>query len=285
MTVSDSAVKKETGGRSNLMVRLLSALVLGPLVLLLVFIGGWPFVGLILVLALVSMLEFYEMGRGRGIQGNNVVGLIALAAFLFLYLTEQFIWLPLIFLAAGIAVYVIEMLGGTQPPSKRWRRVAVTLAGLAYAGFPSAFLAAIRTAPDAITWMLLIIFITWGTDTFAYFGGRFWGKRPLAPRISPKKTVEGAIVGLVLGFLLGVVVLALYSKVSAGTIVLALLGPPIAVIGDLFESQIKRFFNVKDSHLSWLNLIPGHGGVLDRTDSLIWVSTLCYLYLLLGGML
>jgi phosphatidate cytidylyltransferase len=282
MTVSDDAAKKETGGRSNLTVRLLSGLVLGPLVLLLVFIGGWPFIGLVLVLAVVSLLEFYEMGRTRGIQGNNIAGLIALLAFLFLYLTGQYLWLPLVFLAAGIAVYVIEMLRGS---ATRWGRVAVTLAGLAYAGFPPAFLGVIRAAPDAVFWMLFIIFITWGTDTFAYFGGRFWGKRPLAPRISPKKTIEGAVVGLVLGFLLGVVVLALYGKVSAGTIVLALLGPPIAVIGDLFESQLKRFFGVKDSHLSWLNLIPGHGGVLDRTDSLIWVTTLCYLYLLLGGML
>jgi phosphatidate cytidylyltransferase len=282
MTVSDSSTKKETGGRSNLIVRLLSGLVLGPLVLLLVFIGGWPFIGLVVVLAAVSLLEFYAMGRGKGIEGNNIVGLIAMAALLFLYLTGQYIWLPLVFLAAGVAVYIIEMLRGN---ANRWGRVAVTLAGLAYAGFPPAFLGVIRAAPDAIFWLLFIIFITWGTDTFAYFGGRFWGKRPLAPRISPKKTVEGAVVGLILGFLLGVVVLALYGKVSAGTIVLALLGPPLAVIGDLFESQIKRFFEVKDSHLSWLNLIPGHGGVLDRTDSLIWVTTLCYLYLLLGGML
>jgi phosphatidate cytidylyltransferase len=285
MTVSESTTKKETVGRSNLMVRLLSALVLGPLVLLLVFIGGWPFIGLVLVLAVVSLLEFYEMGRERDIQGNNIVGLIALAGLLFLYLTGQYIWLPLVFLAAGIVVFALETFRATQPPANRWGRVAVTLAGLAYAGFPSAFLAAIRAAPDAVIWMLLIIFITWGTDTFAYFGGRFWGKRPLAPRISPKKTVEGAVVGLILGFLLGVVILAFYGKVSAGTIVLALLGPPLAVIGDLFESQIKRFFEVKDSHLAWLNLIPGHGGVLDRTDSLIWVTTLCYLYLLLGGML
>lgn len=285
MTVSDSTAKKESIGRSNLTVRLLTALVLGPLVLLLVFIGGWPFVGLVLVLAVVSLLEFYELGRGRAIQGSNVVGLIALVALLFLYLTGMYSGLPLVFLAAGVAVYLIETIRGTQPLSNRWGRVAVTLAGLAYAGFPSAFLAAIRAMPDAIVWLLFIICVTWGTDTLAYFGGRFWGRRPLAPRISPKKTVEGAIVGLVFGFAIGVAVLALSGKLSIGTLILALLGPPLAVIGDLFESQIKRFFNAKDSHLARLNLIPGHGGVLDRTDSLIWVTTLCYLYLLLTGSL
>jgi phosphatidate cytidylyltransferase len=280
MTTTDDTAKKDSPARSNLTVRLITALILGPLVLFLVWVGGWGFVALVVVLALLSLLEFYQLGHGRDIPGNVIVGLPALVALLLLFGLNQFVWLPVVFLIAGAAAYLLETLRGTTPVSRQWGIAAVTLGGLAYAGFPSAFLAAIRVMPDALTWLLFIICVTWGTDTLAYFGGRFWGNRPLAPRISPKKTVEGAIVGLVFGFLAGVVVLALGGKLSAGTVILALLAPPLAVIGDLFESLLKRFFHVKDSHLARLNVIPGHGGVLDRTDSLIWVVTLCYFYVI-----
>jgi len=282
MMVSDDTTPKDQPARSNLMVRSMTALVLGPLVLLLVFMGGWAFMGLVLILAVVSMLEFYELGRDRGIPGNIVVGLIALGLLLILYGAGLYSWLLVLFLAAGGAVYLLETLRGTTPTANRWGRAAVTLGGLAYAGFPPAFLAAIRALPDALLWLLFIICVTWGTDTLAYFGGRLWGKRPLAPRISPKKTVEGAVVGVAFGIAAGIGVLAIAGKWSAGTLILALLAPPLAVIGDLFESALKRFFHAKDSHLAGLNLIPGHGGVLDRTDSLVWVTTLCYLYLILA---
>jgi phosphatidate cytidylyltransferase len=282
MTVGESTIEKKTPGRSNLAVRVISALILGPVVLILVFLGGWPFVGLVVVLAVVSLLEFYELGRDQDIPGNVIVGLIALIFLLIAYAAGQMNWLLMIFPLAAAAVYVLETIRATQPMSRRWGRVAVTVAGLVYAGLPSAFLLVIRALPDALIWFAFIICVTWGTDTLAYFGGRFWGKHPLAPRISPKKTIEGAVVGLAFGFAAGVTVLALSGKLSAGTIILALLAPPVAVIGDLFESALKRFFHVKDSHLAHLNLIPGHGGVLDRTDSLIWVITLCYLYLIIS---
>jgi phosphatidate cytidylyltransferase len=283
MTIGDGTIENKPPGRSNLTVRFISALILGPLVLILVFLGGWPFVGLVLVLAVVSLLEFYELGRDQDIRGNVVVGLIALIGLLIAFANKAYVIVLLLFLAAGAAVLIWETMRGTQPMSKRWGRIAVTVGGLAYAGLPSAFLMVIRALPDALIWFAFIICVTWGTDTFAYFGGRFWGKHPLAPRISPKKTIEGAVVGLVCGFAAGVAVLALSGKLSVGTVILALLAPPLAVIGDLFESALKRFFHVKDSHLAHFNIIPGHGGVLDRTDSLIWVTTLCYLYLLLAG--
>jgi phosphatidate cytidylyltransferase len=283
MTVGESTAENKTPGRSNLTVRLISALVLGPLVLLLVFLGGWPFIGLVVVLAVVSLLEFYGLGRDRNIPGNVAVGVVAVILLLIIYAVEQYVLLLPLFLGVAILVFVWETIRGTQPMSIRWGRVAMTLGGLAYAGLPSAFLMVIRMRPDALSWFAFIICVTWGTDTLAYFGGRFWGKHPLAPRISPKKTVEGAVVGLIFGVLAGVGVLALAGKLTAGALVLALLAPPVAVIGDLFESALKRYFGVKDSHLAHFNIIPGHGGVLDRTDALIWVTTLCYLYLMLTG--
>ncbi len=152
-----------------------------------------------------------------------------------------------------------------------------------YSGLPPAFIILIRALPDGLLWMFLIFALTWGTDTFAYLGGRMWGKHLLAPSISPKKTVEGAVVGVIGGFILGLFTIVASQKVTPILIILVLIAPPLAVVGDLFESRLKRYFHVGDSHLNGFNIIPGHGGVLDRTDALIWVVTLFYIYFLLIG--
>ncbi len=88
---------------------------------------------------------------------------------------------------------------------------------------------------------------------------------------------------MIFGLGAALLVLVLAGKFSPATLALALFLPPLAVLGDLFESWMKRYFHAGDSHIAGLNLLPGHGGVLDRTDSLVWVTTLCYLYLIIVG--
>jgi len=110
-----------------------------------------------------------------------------------------------------------------------------------------------------------------------------WGKHKLAPRLSPKKTVEGAVAGVIGGFVSTLILLIIGNQVSSITLVMIALAPLVAVVGDLLESAIKRYFKVKDSHIPGLNVIPGHGGVLDRVDSWMMVAAFCYLYLLLTG--
>jgi phosphatidate cytidylyltransferase len=280
MTTDDNAAPKSRPQPSNLLTRALTALIGAPLILALIGLGGWPFAGLAFAWAALSLLEFYALGHDRNIPGNAWVGLPALIALFVVFLSGQYILLIALFVLAGAVVLIVETVQG-KPMPVRWGRVAVLLVGLAYAGFPAVFLMVIRARPDGLIWVLFIVCITWGTDTLAYFGGRWWGKRPLAPRISPKKTVEGALVGIGFGFAAGALLLLVVGELTPATLALSLLGPPVAVMGDLFESALKRFFHVKDSHLAHLNIIPGHGGVLDRTDSLMWVVTLCYVYLLL----
>jgi phosphatidate cytidylyltransferase len=283
MATGDTVGKKEAQDRSNLIVRSITALVGGPLVLIVVYLGGWPFVALAFFLAAMSLLEFYALGTRRGIQGNFFVGIPFLVLLVVMVVESsmgQALNLILLFVGVGVVTYGVEALRRVEP-SQRLGRTAVTMAGLAYAGFPAGFLIGIRTLPDGLIWILFLVCVTWGTDTLAYLGGRWWGKTPLAPRISPKKTREGALTGVVFGIAAGTLVLILGGKFNPGSLLLALLMPPAAVVGDLFESGLKRFFYAGDSHLAGLNLIPGHGGVLDRTDSLVWVTTLCYIYLLL----
>lgn len=145
-----------------------------------------------------------------------------------------------------------------------------------YIGMPLGMLAAVQaTGGRAVT--LLLIGAVVVSDSAQYYTGRLLGRRPLAPAISPKKTIEGAIGGVVLATLF----LALAGPrvlPAAGTIPLALLGVAIAALGicgDLFESRLKRIAGVKDSAA----LIPGHGGVLDRIDALLFATPAFYLYL------
>jgi phosphatidate cytidylyltransferase len=281
MSVRDTAPNKQAQDRSNFITRVLTALVAGPIVLLIVYIGGWPYVLLAALLGTLAVIEFDLLGRDRDMQGNAVVSVLALLGILASFMAGQYTLILVILLLAGGAVFVIESLRGAPRPAYR---LLTTVAGLIYIAFPTAFLIGIRQRSDGLLWLLLVIAFTWGTDTFAYLGGRLWGKHPLAPRISPKKTVEGAVVGLIGGFVPGLLILALGNMLTPATFALALIAPPVAIIGDLFESRIKRFFHAGDSHVSGLNILPGHGGVLDRTDSLIWVVTLCYGFILLTGL-
>jgi phosphatidate cytidylyltransferase len=162
----------------------------------------------------------------------------------------------------------------------------MTIAAPVYVAIPAGMLAQIRLVePGGLHWLLLIVFLTWGTDSLAYFGGRTWGRTLLAPRISPKKTLEGAIVGVSGGFVVGLVLLLIAGAYQSELLPLLLLAPLVAVVGDLSESALKRTFNVKDSHLSHFDLFPGHGGVLDRTDALILVTWFCFVVYYLIGIL
>jgi len=121
---------------------------------------------------------------------------------------------------------------------------------------------------DAPGWLLLVLMVVWGTDTGAYFAGRAFGKRKLAPRISPNKTVAGLVGGAALGVLVAVIGAWILDTPPAQLPLVALVGLVtvlFSVVGDLFESLLKRHVGVKDSG----TLIPGHGGVLDRIDSVL----------------
>ena len=276
-----STSAKQAQDRSNFITRAITALIGGPLILIITYIGGIPFLIAGLVMAVLSVLEFCALGNDRHMPGNIYIALPGAVILVLLVISHQPALALLTVVIVAVAALLWDLVRGSS--EKRWQRVGMTLAALLYSGLPPAFIILIRALPDGLLWMLLIFALTWGTDTLAYLGGRFWGKHLLAPSISPKKTVEGAVVGVIGGFLLGLLTLVASQKVTPVLILLVLIAPPLAVIGDLFESRLKRYFNVGDSHLSGFNIIPGHGGVLDRTDALIWVVTLFYIYFLVIG--
>ncbi|MDZ4768422.1 MAG: phosphatidate cytidylyltransferase [Chloroflexota bacterium] len=165
----------------------------------------------------------------------------------------------------------------------RSRPIYVCLS-LFYVVLPLILLIWMRQMVQGVFWVAAVVTLTWVTDIFAYIGGRVIGRTPLSPAVSPHKTVEGALTGWTAGGLAMVAVLAIAGALDGVTIWLALIGPWMSILGDLFESAIKRRFAIKDSHLPGLDILPGHGGMLDRIDGLLFVSAFCAVFAALGVM-
>ncbi|MGE0248283.1 MAG: phosphatidate cytidylyltransferase [Thermoleophilia bacterium] len=152
-------------------------------------------------------------------------------------------------------------------------RMTTTLFGVAYLGVPLGLLVATRQLPEGGAAVANVLVGVWVFDTASYAGGKIWGKTPIAPRTSAKKTVEGALVGLVLG-VLGVWIAGWYMDWISGwqSLILGLAICPAAFLGDLFESMLKRDAGAKDSG----RILLGHGGVLDRFDALLFAACASY---------
>jgi phosphatidate cytidylyltransferase len=256
--------------------RIVSAAVLAAVVLYATWMGGFAFR---LVAALIALLVYYEWSTitrlsERDFKANAfgwlIVGLIAFN----IVLGEDEFSVPL--LGGGVITAVLLTLlrrGGTW-----WLP-----GGMLYAGLSGISLAAIRGDNQAGLIATLFIFaVVWGTDILAYFVGRAIGGPKLAPRISPGKTWSGAIGGTLAGIAAAcILTAAVFAHFALWTVLIALLLSVASQIGDLFESFIKRRFGVKDSS----RLIPGHGGVMDRVDGLVFACFAAFLLTLVHAAL
>ncbi len=269
---------------SNLTQRIITGAVGGPLVVIVVLAGEIPFALLVTLVATVGVIEFYILARNRPSQGSAVIGtpmlVLLLATF---YLSNPLAGLAVLVIGAA-ATFALETLRHHQDIKRSLFQVGTTLAGVFYVGVPSGLLIAMRALPNGLVWILLVLLLTWGTDSLAYIGGRLWGRTKLAPTISPHKTLEGALVGIVGGIIPSLLLLAYTQTLSLTAGVLVCAGPLVAILGDLFESWLKRFFQVKDSHLEGFDILPGHGGVLDRINSLLMVAVYAFIFLLITGL-
>lgn len=190
------------------------------------------------------------------------------------------LWIPL--LVAAAAVGLVELAGLARRAFRGPARVAAFACGALYLAGGFAALAQLQYAsagepggplPTPARWALLALAVTWSADIAAYAVGSRYGRRPIAPRLSPRKTVEGTLAGLGAAAAVAVAFGAAGGLAPAGIAVVAALAGPAALAGDLIESALKRAAGVKDSG----RIIPGHGGVLDRIDSLLLVAPVVYL--------
>jgi len=183
-----------------------------------------------------------------------------------------------ILLTSAVIISLIWLLLRPQRGTTAFTSWAWTMAGILYVGWLLSYLVALRGLDAHGYWVFLALFTNFGSDTAAFFAGRAWGKRRLAPRISPGKTWEGAIAGVFGAIIVSVGLATLLSlPISYGqTVLLGLLVSILGQLGDLAESLFKRNIGVKESG----KLIPGHGGLLDRMDSVVFAGVVVYYYVL-----
>ncbi len=253
--------------------RVISAAILIPIVGVATYFGGLVLWGLVVAAGLLALYEYLRL-----VKQEKLTPLFVLAMLLTATLISDGQW-PQIGLALWaatalpLAMLAAQVFRGNAPGSlDGW---ATSVAGAVYLGMALSYFPRLRNIEAGLMWLAIALLGTWICDTGAYFVGRAWGRRRFFPQISPKKTVEGAIGGLVSG-VIAVMLLGRWL-VGLGVGWGALLGALIvlaATFGDLAESVIKRQVGVKDSG----QLIPGHGGMLDRVDSLLFVTPLVYYF-------
>lgn len=159
-------------------------------------------------------------------------------------------------------------------------KTPLMLFGIIYICVPLALCIWLRLAStDGFLWVFGLLMANWGTDTGAYAGGRLFGRHKLAPKLSPNKTVEGAVVGWITGAVVGILIFGIAGKLDARTIILPIIVGISVILGDLFESALKRRYAVKDSG----GILPGHGGILDRIDGTLLAAVTSILFLMLTG--
>lgn len=254
--------------------RLLSGIVLVIILIATVGLGGNV---LFAVLGLISLIGMSELYKVVGVEKKPVafVGYLAAIAYYALLFTEKLSYLPLLVMAFMIllmAVYVFSY------PAFVADQIVTVFFGVFYVAMMMSYVYQTRMLADGAVVVWLIFLSSWGCDTCAYCVGMLIGKHKMAPKLSPKKSVEGGIGGIVGAALLGAL-FAVAANHFAGTQVNALhyaiicgAGGAISQVGDLAASAIKRNHDIKD----YGTLIPGHGGILDRFDSVLFTAPVIY---------
>jgi phosphatidate cytidylyltransferase len=262
-----------------LLSRVLVVVVLLPLVIGLVYLGGWWLFGLAFAGGLLALHELYVMVRDlRPLVLGGYLGFVATLLGLQLGGLE---WMLGGLLVTFVFAFVVYGLGGVRQSATS--SFGVTLLGVVWVGAGLGCLLLIRDIPDFGFWAVMaVLFTVFAADTGAFFVGRTFGRHRLAPAISPAKSWEGFAGGVAAA--VGMAFVILYKDRDdflsiPQSLLLGLVIAFAAVLGDLFESAIKRDLEVKDSG----RVLGGHGGVLDRLDSLLWAGPAAYFTILAFG--
>ncbi|HEY2074107.1 MAG TPA: phosphatidate cytidylyltransferase [Gaiellaceae bacterium] len=262
---------------SNLISRVLVGVIGLPLVLGLVWLGGWYLTVLVLVAGVLAVHEFITVARPlRPLAPALYIGVVLA---LVLAHTSGVVWMLGGVLSTFVLAFAASALAKTRAPSTV--AIGATVLGAGWIGFGLGHLLLLRDVHHHGRLLAFTILLTvWAADTLAYFGGKLLGRHKLAPTLSPGKTWEGFVIGSLAGVFVSFV--ALYDSRHTylrvwEAVVLGLVIVLASVVGDLFESMLKRDMQVKDTG----RLLGGHGGIIDRVDALLFAGPAAY-YLLLG---
>lgn len=270
--------------RSNLTLRLLTAAVVVPPLLLLLFRGpAWGFYALVLLVAVLGAVELFRMTHpGDAVsQGIGVAFTAAVSLALYLHPHDSRVLITILLLVPTLGIMVpLLRLGNIATAGLR---IMAGVAGPLYVGASLTTLALLKSelGPSGPGWVVLALTFAWLADTGGYFFGRFLGKTKLYEAVSPKKTRAG-FVGALVGACCGALAARFWYLPEINLVEvlpLAVLAGALGQFGDLVESLLKRSTGIKDSGA----VVPGHGGILDRIDALLIVAPLVYLYVTWAG--
>ncbi len=260
--------------------RLIVTLILLPLGMGAIFLGGWFFTALISLFMGLAAWEYTQLFRAGGSQPASILvvgGVLMLLLGRALDSFDSAPWMLSLLILLSMTWHLVAYERGRDQAGTD---LAITLGGILYIGWIGGYFISLRSLSNGQWWVLTALPAVWFADTGAYFIGRAWGRHKLSPRLSPKKTWEGYLGGIVSGIVLTALFAAVWrvgAGPEAGITPLrgALMGLVMGIfptLGDLGESMIKRQVGMKDSS----NLLPGHGGFFDRIDSWLWAAVLGY---------
>jgi phosphatidate cytidylyltransferase len=243
--------------------RIITVVIGMPLLLVCCYVGGWLMALLCALLAVLAAFELGALFQRRGYTGSILLdALAALLLTLTFALIWHMVWFFVVALSLSTLAYALWVRQRAQAPAYTLARACAIL----YVSVGLGALLALRLGYADWRWILLALFNVWSTDSAAHLVGSRYGRTALAPRLSPHKTWEGALAGLFCGGLICAIYMSLALRLPFfSALPLALLFSLLAQAGDLLESAFKRWAGVKDSG----RIFPGHGGVLDRFDSLL----------------
>ncbi len=257
--------------------RIITALWVIPLLIVTVWFGEPWFSLLVAIWGLLAVLEFYRLVAAAKVPPLTYFGLIGTLVFI---LSPHFVRYGITLPVMLTSIIVLSLVWLVLRPQKEqaFASWVWTIAGIIYVGWLLSFWVALRGLDDGRNWVFFGLFTTFASDTSAFFVGRALGRHPLAPRVSPDKTWEGAIGGGFGAIIASLLLVALISLPLTywQAILLGLTVSILGQFGDLVESLFKRNMGVKEAS----RLVPGHGGALDRIDSVIFAGIVVYYYVL-----
>jgi phosphatidate cytidylyltransferase len=257
----------------NLLKRIIIAIIFIPILLIVFWIGGLPLGIFLALVALMQMWELQKLFALKLIEIPIITSLLSVFVFLsasyleFNKLLFAYFWVLFSLLATDV---IRNRVDGAVA------RVAAAIFSVSYTGLLLSAIPRISFFPDGNRMIVTLLLLIWITDTFAYFVGMKWGKHRNICKVSPNKSLEGFIAGIIFAFAFGFLFYKIGFIAWKPAFLAAVSSGVIGQFGDLFESLLKRDFGVKDSS----QLLPGHGGLLDRFDSLMFAAPVYYFLLL-----
>ncbi len=264
--------------------RTLVSLVLLPIGLVVIYLGGWWYAGVIAAILGLAAWEYVRLYRAAGLQPANLLvipGVVLLALARALSGFEGADWMVSLAVLAAMTYHLVNYERGRDRAATDF---TATLGGIFYLGWIGAYLISLRELPEGLWWVLLALPVVWLADSGAYLVGQSLGRHKMTRRISPKKSWEGYLSGIVFAIVGGALLALAWVSLGAdqsvitplrGAVLGAIIGT-VAILGDLGVSMIKRQVGIKDSG----NLLPGHGGAFDRIDTWIWAAVVGYYIIL-----